>query len=170
MSANALLPHPRIHNAEYKIQSCIVVSNNVYCSLWQHGVGAHIYEFSLKLVQPYQRGNISIQPTNIWHIRDNDTLQSCFLSVYQEHIIFICYHVIEDKSVIEVKKPKLNSNETLPAEYRFELPYVVKVVALAAIPRFESLVLAVIYDLNINDTNKRYIKRVDMSSHKCAVN
>ena len=54
-AACSLLTPPRIRAAKYEFQSCVVISNHVYCSLFLPGVGAYIYKFKISLLQQHQK-------------------------------------------------------------------------------------------------------------------
>ena len=165
LSAYSVLAQPLAHSLKVKISSAIVVSNNLYCSFVQQGLGARICQFSIKMFQQHQRSSINIRPVCTWHIKDDPTLQNCFLSTYKEEVIIVCCNDVNDKSHIEVRRPKSKSTVTSSALYRYGLPYKANIVGTPVDPHSENLVIAVIYR-DIKD-DKNYIKRIDMSPYTC---
>jgi len=163
ISATSSIPQPSNRSAKHKIQSCVVVSNFIYCSVLLNGIGARIYKFNIRSLQQYQRSNVSIRPTSTWHIRDDRTLQNCFTSVHKGEVIIICFAVVSNQTVLEIKRPVLNSTVS-PVEYRFKFPQMVKVMAGSVIPGLDNLTIVVTY--SESESNKYKIKRIDMSSHK----
>lgn len=161
-SAHSTLSQASQASTKFKIHSCIVISNDIYCSLLQHGVGARIYQFNIsyRLFQQQQRGSITVRPARTWHIKDYPTLQNCFLSVHKGQVVVICCNADSNKSIIEVKEPKSNSISVSSALHRFEFPYIVKIVAASVAPSSESFAIAITYcDIQ---TNNCYIKRFDV--------
>lgn len=160
---------PNLYTTEkYKLQSCIIISNHIYCSLLLYGEKASIYKFSIRSLHQHHKRGIPICPQHTWHIkRDTRTLTNCFVSVHKEEepIIIICCYVVHDKSILEVKKPAANCTEVSSTEYTYEFPYIVKIISTSVVPYFENLVIAVIYQESEN--NKYYIKRIEMSSNTC---
>ena len=128
-ATRSLLPIQFTSTAEYQLQSCILVSDYIYCSLLLHGIGAFIYKFDLLLLQ--QQRNISIRPDCDWHIREL-ALQSCFLSVLQEEVIIISFKSISNRSFMEVSRLK-NFLPVPPADYQFEYTCKVKITAASII-------------------------------------
>ena len=163
-SAFSMLSQPQGHSAKFKMQSCIVISNNIYCSLLQQGVGARVCQFNIRILQQHQKNSINVRPTYTWHIKDDSTLQNCFLSVHREKVILICCNDTNSKTIMEIKYLKPSSTAVSPAQYRLEFPYIVKMISATAVPS-ESLVIALTY--HHFEAKKCYIKRIDMSSHSC---
>ena len=164
-SAFSMLSLPQGCSAKFKIQSCDVLLDHIYCSLLQPGVGARVCQFKIRILQQHQRNSINVRPSNTWHIKDDPTLQNCFISVHNEKVILICCNDANNKSIIEIKYPKSGSTTVSFAQYRFECPYIVKIVSATVVPCSESLVIALIYhDI---ETKKCYINRIDMSSYSC---
>ena len=123
-STSVILSQPTNRSVKYKIQSCTIDSGCIHCSLLLEGVGARIYTFNLKLLQ---MGSVNILPEFIRYIKDDNSLESCFLSVCKEAIIIICCDTVNDRSIIEVRQSKVNSSVVLSAMYRYEFPCKVKV-------------------------------------------
>lgn len=144
---SALLPIQFTRTAEYHIQSCIVVSNYIYCSLLLHGTGTYIYKFDLIL---FQQRNINIRPVCSWEIRE-PTLQSCFLSILQEEVVASSFKSINNKSIMEVRR-LINFSPSLPVDYQFEYQCEVKIIAASVIST--SRIIVVHYD---NKTKMSFI-------------
>ena len=162
--AYSILAQPLTRSVKVKISSCIVVSNYLYCSMVQQEVGARICQFNIRILQQYQRNSINVRPVNILHIRDNPTLQNCFVSTHKEVVVIICCSNINDKSCIEVRQPKPRPTGISSVLYRYEFSKV-NIVGASADPCSKNLVLAIIYR-DIED-DKYYIKRIDMSQYSC---
>lgn len=165
-STIVLLPQPTIRSAKYRIQSCIIVSGYIHCSLLLEGVGARVYTFNLtKLLQAAAGSSaVNIQAECIRQIKNDNSLENCFLSVYKGEIITICCDVVSNRSTIEVRQSKIDSSVVSPAEYRYEFPCKVKIIVASIISDIENLAIAMIY--HPYDTNKCYIKRINMSHYR----
>jgi len=99
-TTSSLLPLQYAHPAGYKIQSCIVESNYVYCSVLLHETCAYVYKFDLMLLQMHQNDNV--RPVNNWHITE-PTLQNSFLSVLNKKIVTLNYKKASNGTIMEVK-------------------------------------------------------------------
>ena len=144
----SLLKSPPIRAAKYKIQSCVVISNHIYCSLLLPKVGAFIYRFKILLLQQHQKEMFNIKqiyPDCTWSIKDSN-LQKCFLASLKEDIIFITFSSTDDKTVMEVKRP-IRRSVISSADYKGELPGArfVKIVAASVIHGHQNSWLAVMY-------------------------
>ena len=156
-AAYSLLTPPRIRTAKYEFQSCVVISDHIYCSLFLPGVGAYIYKFKISSLQQHQKElhNIkSIWPDCTWQTEDPN-LQNCFLAVIKEDIIIITFSNIDNKSIMEVKRT-ISPSVITPAEYKYDFPCVVKVVAASLVHGDQNPWLAMMY--HDNKTNKCCIK------------
>ena len=146
-----------------EIQSCIVISNDIYCSLLTD-TGAHVYKFDLNLLQQNRKESKDsnkddgIRANCNWQIK-MPTLQNCFLSVFKEEPVIITFHHVGDKSIMELKRPMINGYVS-PPKCQFEFPHVE--IALASfVLSFENPVVAVIYR---DKKNKYIIKRLTILS------
>ena len=168
-SSSASLPQVHGYSTTYRIQSCIVVSNFIYCCLLLHGatMSIRICKFSTRLLQQNQKSSLNIRPLYIWHLKD-DTLINCFLSVHKGEIMLICCTIVNNRTMVEIKRPKANSAIVSTTEYKYEFPYIVNVISTSVISCCESLTIAIVY--HDDKTNKHFIKQVDMSSHICTFN
>ena len=166
---NVTLSRLNIHSApaRFKIQSCIMLSNNIYCSLWQQGVGFRICQFNIKISQQLQKISLCVRLASTWQINDNPILQTCncFISVHNREIIIICCDIADGKNIIEIKRLNYDAAVVLPSESRFAFPYKVRIVAASVVPRSENLVVAVTY--HDSKTDKYYIKVLDMLLYIC---
>ena len=161
LSAYSILAQPLARSVKAKISSAIVVSNNLYCSCVQQGVGARISQFNIKMFQQQQRNSINVRPVCTWHIKDDPTLQNCFLSTHKEEVVIVCCNDANDKSHIEIRRPKLRSTVTSSPLYTFNFPHKVNIIGAPVDPHSQNLVIAVVYR-DIRD-DKKYIKRIDTS-------
>ena len=146
---------PQLHNrtAKFIMQSCIVVSNYIYCSLLQVGVSARICQFKLP---QNQRNTTNIQLVDTWHIDDHSNLQNCLISALNAEVFISCCKIADSKTILEVQRLKSESIAT------YQFPCIVKINTISVV-QCESLVIAVIYhDIK---TNMCYIKKIYMSSH-----
>ena len=159
-STSVMLPQPTNRSAKYKIQSCAMASGCIHCSFLLEGVDARIYTFNLGSLQ---MGSVHIQPECIRHIKNDHSLENCFLSDYEGEVIIFCCDVVNNRSTIEVRQSKINSTTVSPAEYRYEFPCKVKITMISVLLDTESLVIAVIY--HPYATNNCYIKRINMSKY-----
>lgn len=159
VSASSQLPPPsQVHSAKYKIQSCVVISNFIYCSLLQ-GMNAHIYKFSIRLLQQQQRGTIPVRPNYVWHINeDGRTLTNCFVTLHKGEVAIISCYVTDDKSSLEVKY--LKSEIVSASRYKFHFPYKITIACASIITDPDRFVIAMIYTEN---NSKCYVKRIEMS-------
>lgn len=117
---------PQGRSLQFKMQSSIAVSNNFYCSLLQPGVGGRVCQFNIRMLQQHQKYTIIVRPKFTWHIKNDPTLQNCFVSLHKGEIIIICCSNVDNKCIIEIKQPKPNSTVVSSAQYRFEMPNIVK--------------------------------------------
>ena len=158
-SAFSMLSQPQ---TKLKIQSCIIVSNKVYCSLVQEGVGARICQFNIRILQQHQKNSINVQPVCMWYIKDPN-LKNCIISIHKEEVIIICCYNVNNKTVIEVKQLNSSPKMISPTLYRFKFPCIVNIFAVSVVPCSENFVIVVIY--HDEEADKHFIKRIDMSSH-----
>ena len=165
LSAYSILSQPLVRSVKVRISSAAVVSNNLYCSFVQQGVGARISQFNIRILQQHQRNSINVRPVCTWHIKDDPTLQNCFLSTHKEEVVIVCCNDANDKSHIEVRRPKSRSTVTSSALYTYNFPYKVNIVGAQVDSHSENLVIAVIYKDIGGD--KKYIKRIDTSNNTC---
>ena len=146
-TTSSLLPIQYTRTTEYQIQSCIIAETNyIYCSVLLRGIGAYIYKFDLMLLQQHQKSSSTVRPICNWHIRD-PTLESCFLSVLQEEVVIVNFKTINDKGVMEVRRPK-NFLSVLPADYQFECPCDIKVIATSIVSA--SKIFVMYHDIKCN--------------------
>jgi len=148
-TTSSLLPLQHTHPAGYKIQSCIVESNYIYCSVLLHETCAYVYKFDLMLLQKHQNDNV--RPVNNWHMTE-PTLQNTFLSVLNKEIITLNFKKASNKTIMEVKWP-INPLAVTPAEHCFELPHDIKIIKATVV--LTSKIIVIFHD---NKTNKCYIK------------
>ena len=144
-----------------------MLSSNMYCSLWQQGIGIRICQFNIKIMQQLQKISLSVQLAFSWQINDNFTLQSCncFMSVHCREVIAICCSTTKTKSIVEIKWVNHDAKVVWPSESRFAFPYIVKIVTASVLPHSDKLVVAIAY--HDGKTDKYYIKRLDMSLYVC---
>ena len=154
--SSATFTLPKLHGstAKFIMQSCIVLSNCIYCGLLQQGISACIYQ--VKVLENYKSMNVRL--VNTWHINDDFNLQNCFILVHNGEVYISCRKDAANKTTIELKRLKLSC--TVESIAHFTFPYLVKVSAVSVVSR-KSLVIAVIYQNN--ETNEFYIKRINMA-------
>ena len=147
-----------LQSNKYLIQSCVILVNCIYCGLIVPKEGVYIYKFDIASLRKETKEDDSIPPNCIWTIR-NPTLQSCFLSVLKGVIFIVSILTNNNKSIMEIKR-LLNHPKISSVEDRFELPCVVKVVAVSGIQN--PLLIAVMY--HNDEIGKCYVKRVPLPS------
>ena len=156
-ATSSLLPIQFSGNVEYQIQSCQIdlESKYIYCSILLHGAGAYIYKFDLMSLKQHQKisNSVSIKPVDNWRITE-PALQNCFLSLLQEEIIMISFGNTDDKSIMKVKRP-INFLPASPADYQFELPSEIKIVAASIVSASKIVVM-----YQNNQTKQRFIKTI----------
>lgn len=142
-------------SANFKILSCTMIMSDIYCLL-QQGVNFYVCKFNIKITQRQKIYKVYARLAFTWHIKDDPTLERHhFISVYNEEIVIISSHVIDNTGIFEVRQPELNS-KNLAVQHRFEIPQVMTTVSALVVPCTERLVIAVIYHNSKN--NKFYIK------------
>ena len=149
-TTSSLLPIQYTRNTEYRIKSSIVYSDHIYCSVMLDGIGAYIYKFDLISLQQNQKCSTGIKPVCHWHIRE-PSLQNCLLSVLKQDIVVISINSVDDKTILEVRRP-MNLLPYLPADYHFEFPCKIKVVATSIISTSKIAVMC-----HDDTTNKCFI-------------
>ena len=87
-----------------RIQSCIVTSNNVFCTLL---TPAHllIYRVDLSPLQQITSGTCFLKPASSW-LLDNSNIKQCFLSFLYGEVITIMVKEINNKKYVEVSELK----------------------------------------------------------------
>lgn len=139
-------------SSEYKIQSCIVVDDNLYCSLLLPETGAYIYKVNLT---PLKQCTTEVCKDILLHSNwpiVNKYLQSCFLAMGPNKAIFsIAFYNENARTVMNVEKlyPPTSSHPS-----HFEFPAIVKPIAASVVTNF---VIAIYHDDN---TKQCYAKKV----------
>lgn len=161
VSATLTLPQLNARHAKYKLDSCITMSNYIYCSL-SDGTKTRVYKLSIRKMQQFQKSNIFVRPEYTWQITDDHTLLKCFLSTYKEEAITICCYTSDEKTILGIKRLKPNKPTVSLTEYKFEFSNTIKIISVSVVPCFSNLVIVVLYEEN--KSNKCYIKRIAMPS------
>ena len=144
----------RLRLSKYEIQSCIVISNYLYCCLL-HEAGASIYQCDLTLFQKQKHMQCIESTSNLpgCHLKD----PKIFLSVHKSQVIIITIspNVDSNKTTLEIKK-LLNPSTISPPVYRFEFACLVKIVTAFVVPDVEDLEIVVVY----HKSNSCHINRI----------
>ena len=161
--ASLLLP-PVLHcldSCKYKIQSCAVISNHLYCSLWLHETTVYIYEIDLSpLCECDKECYEQSLPMRNWLIEDL-FITGCFLSVLKEEVVIATFKNINERTVMEVRLFNVNAISSVPKpKCQYDFPSVVKVVTVSVISGAPNNAIAVIY--HDYKTNKCTTIRLDM--------
>ena len=155
-AASSPLPIQFTPNVKHRIQSCKIdlEAKYIYCSVLLSGAGAYIYKFDLMSLQQHRKNcnDVSIKPVCNWHIVE-PTLRNCFLSLHEE-IIMISFNDVNDKNIMKVKRP-INFLPAAPADYQFEFPSGIKIVAASIVSASK---IVVVY--HSNKTNQCFIKTI----------
>ena len=140
---------------KYKIQSCVIASGFIYCSLMLHEKGACILGFDLGLLE--QHHNENINPVCSWQIEEN-SLTNCFLSVLRGKVIIIGFYIDDYKTVVELRRPE-GSTVLSPVEFQYVFNDKVKILTASIVLGVQTPIIAVAYHNYIND--KCYVKRIN---------
>ena len=113
-----------------QIQSCIVASNNVFCTLL---TSSHllIYKVDLSPLQQIASGTCFLKPTNSW-LLDKSNIKQCFLSFVNEEVVTIMVKEINNKKHVEVSELKHFNLGSLKPVTTFDST--VEVFAAAVVP------------------------------------
>ena len=159
--ASLLLPSV-LHShdsSKYQIQSCVVISNHVYCSLLLHETTVYIYKINLsplcKYDKEYYEGCLS---ESSWVIEDL-FITGCLLSILKEEIFITTFKNINNRTLMEVRLFN-SANPTSPITkpiYCYDFPSVVKGITVSVISDNS---IAVIY--HDNKSNKCYTLTLKM--------
>ena len=137
----------------YKIQSCVVVDDNIFCSLVLHGVRAYIYKICLS---PLKQCSTQVCKDSMnyynWPIV-KDHLQSCFLAVGPNKTVYTIYFHNEAANTIMTVNQLMQSFNVS----RFEFPSIVKPIAATIIPNL----VAIIY--HDDKRNQCYAKKITIA-------
>lgn len=131
--ASLLLPTV-LHNPEsckYQIQSCVVISDHLYCSLWLHETTVYIYEIDLSPLNKYNKEYYEDSlPERSWVI-EGLFIQSCFLCILEEKVVATVFKDMNDKTVMEIKL--IDSVGKTGKPYRYAFSSVMKVITVSLI-------------------------------------
>ena len=144
-----------------EIQSCVVVLNYIYFSLLVHGMGFCVYRCGLMVLQRQKATNF-IEPISAecsWPIK-NLNLQNCFLSEHKERVVVITTSVDCGKIIMQIKPLKVNPTVVSPAQYQFELPCELKIIAASIVPDVQNPEIAVTIVYHNNTTNSCHFKKI----------
>lgn len=142
------LPLPRIRTAKYEIQSCLLSSNSLYCSILLPEKGTIIYKFSLTSLQYPSKDVQNIvngQHEGFWQIEDH----ICYLEELNNEVIIISFTNTNGKTVMEIKRP-LMTPAALAGEFKHEFDRVVKILKAFLVPGDQNPLIAVMYHDNVD--------------------
>ena len=136
-TASLLLPTvlPSLDKCKYQMQSCVTISDYLYCSLWLHEMIVYVFEIGLlpleKYDKEYYEGSL---PEKSWII-EGPFIKSCFLSVFEEKIVITTFKNINDKTVMEVRMLSSPGEDgsLLNPMCHYDFSSVVKVVTVLAV-------------------------------------
>lgn len=133
-TASLLLPTV-LHSfdkCKYQLQSCVVISEYLYCSLMLHEMTAYVFEIGLlpleKYDKEYYEGSL---PEKNW-IVEGPFIKSCFVSVFEEKVVITTFKNMNDKTAMEVRSPSEESSSLKPMCH-YDFSSVVKVVTVLAV-------------------------------------
>ena len=156
-ATSSLLPIQFTRNVKYQIQSCKIdlEAKYIYCCVLLSGAGVYIYKFDLMSLQQHRKNSnsVSVKPVCNWHIAE-PSLRQCFLSLFQEDIVMISFNNVNDKSIMKVKRP-INFLPAAPADFQFEFPSGIKIVAASIVSASKIVVM-----YHNNKTNQCFIKTI----------
>ena len=149
--ASMLLP-PVLHSLDsckYQIQSCVVISDHLYCSLWLHETIVYIYEINLSPLCKYDKECYDRPlPMRSWLIQEL-YITGCFLSVFKEEVAITTFKNINNKTVMDVRLfngADINVTSPIPKPMcQYDFPSVVKVVTVSVVSGADNNTITVIY-------------------------
>ena len=86
----------------YKIQSCLVISNTVYCSIVLQGTAAYVYEINLTPLAQCSRETIEEDLLQKKSIIEDHNLQNCYLITLNERVNIITFVNTYNETVMDV--------------------------------------------------------------------
>ena len=145
------------HGDRYKIQSCVAISNYIYCSLLvQEKPLCYIYKINLAPLK--QCGKEALDSFEIDKISRN--LKCCFLSALNEKLISITFEDMDSgKTLLEVKQYDDSACVTLAPVFQYYFQSQVKVVTASIVSGICNTVVVVYHDSKLQ---KCYVKRINM--------
>ena len=148
------LPLPQLQSPDgrkYQIQSCIIVENDLYCSLLLHGSKAFVCKIDLTSSQQFSK-----EVSNSWSLLD-PLLCNCFLSVFNGEVFAITFKNVDGKSILEMRECAKSFVSSL--DYQFKFPSIIKAVATSIVPELSNTLVVVYHD---NKTNKCFVKKLSI--------
>lgn len=148
-------------SCKYQVQSCVVISDHLYCSLWLHETTAYIYEINLlplsECDKEYYEGSL---PERNWVVEDL-FIQGCYLSALEEKVVATTFKNINDRTVMEVRLFNSTSvTSVVPKPVcQHDFLSIIKVSAVSAISGDRNTLAVVYHD---NKINKCYATRLKM--------
>ncbi|XP_065911688.1 uncharacterized protein [Dysidea avara] len=152
-STTVPLPNAQCCDGRYKIQSGIILENNLYCSLLLQGTKVLVCKVDLSPLQ--QSGKEAYDVSHSWSLSDS-LLCDCFLSLFSGEVVAVTFKNVDDKTVMEVRQSSNYFTSSL--EYQFEFPSLVKArsVADVVIPEIPHTLVVVYHDIK---SNKCFVKK-----------
>ena len=141
------LPLPRNRTTKYEIQSCLLRSNSLYCSIFLPEKGTMIYMFGLASLQcPTDMQKIvNCQHEGFWQIED----QICYLAeLINNEVSIISFTITNSKTVMEIRQILLPPTVS-PPEYKYEFMRVVKIIEAFLVPGDRNPLITVLYHDNV---------------------
>ena len=145
------------HGGRCKIQSCVVISNYIYCSLLvQERPLCYIYKINLT---PQKQETLD-SPFEIDKISKN--IKCCFLSALNEKLISITSEYMDSgKTLLEVKQYDHSACITLAPTFQYYLSSQVRVVTASIVSGILNTVVIVYHD---DKLQKCYVKKLTLAS------
>lgn len=143
-----------LDSSKYQIQSCVVISHFLYCSLWLHETTCTVYIYEVDLLplwscdKEYYEGSL---PERSWVIEDL-FMKSCFLSAFKEEVVITTFKNINDRTVMEVRLiNSMSVTSAMPKLIRqYNFASVVKVVTASAICGVPNTITVIYHDDKAN--------------------
>ena len=143
-------------DSRYLIQSCIIISKYIYCSVLLPGEGLTIYKVDLNPLQYTKESNEGfLINSHNWIFKN-----TCYLSVFKKDPVSIVFYDGRGKSTVEVKQlqDRPSSSSIL---HKYDFRSIVKAVTASFSPSIPNT-LIIIY--HIGTTNKCYLHKVRITS------
>ena len=118
----------------YKIQSCLVISDYVYCSVVLKGMAAYVYEINVAPLTQCSRENLEedLPLLKKRTVIEDHNLQDCFLIVLNKKVNIITFMNVQNETVLDVWPLTDFSSTLMPkSQYHYGFHSVIKVATVS---------------------------------------
>ena len=148
-------------DSRYQIQSCIIISKYIYCSVLLPGERLTIYKVDLTPLQYTKETNegFLINSQYNW-IFKNASLKSCYLSVFKKDLVSIVFYDGSGKTIVEVKQLQDSASSPPVLLHTDVFPSIVKTVTASFSPSIPNTLITIYHSCI---TNKCYLHKVSIA-------